>query len=220
VYEERVTIDAPTGPLVAHLATPEGWTAGPAVIVIQEWWGLNPNIESFCQRFADEGFAAIAPDLYRGELTTEPDEAKKLMMRLDRPRAVEDLRAGISMLMDRGATKVGAMGFCMGGYLTHELALSDGRLGAAVACYGLTDPKDRELLAPMQVHIGDEDDFDPADMRALAATLASRDDGSELFTYEGAPHAFMNDTRPEVYRPEAAALAWERATAFLHAKLG
>jgi hypothetical protein len=120
--------------------------------VIQEWWGLNPNIESFCRRFADEGFVAVAPDLYRGALTTEPDEAKKLMMRLDRPRAVEDLRAGLSMLMDRGATKVGAMGFCMGGYLTHELALSDDRLGAAVACYGLTDPKDRELLAPMQVH--------------------------------------------------------------------
>ncbi len=188
--------------------------------MIQEWWGLNPNIESICRRFADEGFAAIAPDLYRGALTTEPDEAKKLMMRLDRPRAVEDLRAGLSMLMDRGATKVGAMGFCMGGYLTHELALTDDRLGAAVACYGLTDPKGRELLAPMQVHIGTEDDFDPADMQVLAAMLASRGDGSELFTYEGAPHAFMNDTRPEVYRPEAAALAWERATAFLHAKLG
>jgi len=141
------------------------------------------------------------------------------MMRLVGPKAVEDLRAGLSMLMDRGATKVGAMGFCMGGYLTHELALSDDRLGAAVACYGLTDPKGRALLAPTQVHIGTEDDFDPADMQALSAILAARGDGSELFSYDGAPHAFMNDTRPEAYRPEAAALAWERATKFLHAKL-
>ena len=218
--EERLTIDAPAGALAAYLASPQGWTVGPAVIVIQEWWGLNPNIESICRRFADEGFAALAPDLYRGALTTEPDEAKKLMMQLDGPRAVEDLSAALSILVDRGAKKVGAMGFCMGGYLTHEFALTDGRLGAVVACYGLTEPKGRDLLAPMQVHIGTDDHFDPADMRALAAKLASRDDGSELFTYEGAPHAFMNDTRPEVYRPEAAALAWERATAFLHATLG
>ena len=220
MLEERLTIHASVGPLAAFLAAPDGWAGGPAVIVIQEWWGLNPNIESICWRFADEGFAALAPDLYRGELTTEPDEARKLMMQLDGPKAVEDLRAGLSTLMDRGATKVGAMGFCMGGYLTHELALREDRLGAAVACYGLTDPKGRALLAPMQVHIGTEDDFDRADMQILAATLASRRDGSELFTYEGAPHAFMNDTRPEVYRPESAALAWERATAFLHAKLG
>ena len=111
------------------------------------------------------------------------------------------------------------MGFCMGGYLTHELALTEDRLGAAVACYGLTDAKGRELLAPMQVHVGTDDHF-AIDIQALAAMLTARGDGSELFTYEGAPHAFMNDTRPEVFRPVAAALAWERSTAFLHAQLG
>jgi carboxymethylenebutenolidase len=219
VHEERLTIDAPALPLPAFVSAPDGWTGGPAVVVIQEWWGLNPNIESICRRFADEGFVALAPDLYRGALTTEPDEAKKLMMRLDGPKAVEDLRAALSALMDRGATKVGAMGFCMGGYLTHELALTDDRLDAAIACYGLTDAKGRGLRAPMQVHVGTDDHF-KIDLQALAAMLASRGDGSELFTYGGAPHAFMNETRPEVYRPEAAALAWVRATAFLHAKLG
>src|SRR5439155_3309083 len=108
--DERQTIDAPDGPLPGYLAAPDGWPPGAAVAVVHEYWGLNANIEGVCRRLADEGYAALAPDLYRGTLTREPDEAEKLAMDLDRSAAVVDLKAAVSHLFDRGATGVAAMG--------------------------------------------------------------------------------------------------------------
>jgi carboxymethylenebutenolidase len=201
-------------------AVPDGYPPGPAVVVVQEWWGLNGQIEMVTQRFAALGFAAVVPDLYRGKVATEPDEAKKLRMELDGERAVEDLRTTVSFLKNQGATGIGVMGFCMGGWLTWELAYSDDRLKAAVPCYGFAEAEGRELRCPVQMHVGTEDHFEPAALETIGESLGARADGSELFVYEGAHHAFMNDQRPEVYRSEDSDLAFERAFAFFTEKLG
>lgn len=216
----RVQLGGAGAPMPGTFAVPDGYPPGPAIVVVQEWWGLNGQIEMVTQRFAALGFAAVAPDLYRGELATEPDEARKLKMALDTERAVEDLRTTVSFLKNQGATGIGVMGFCMGGRLTWELAYRDDRLSAAVACYGYAEAEGRELRCPVQMHAGTEDRFEPATLDAIAGTLRARGDGSELFLYEGAHHAFMNDQRPEVYRPQDADRAFERAAAFFVEKLG
>jgi carboxymethylenebutenolidase len=216
----RVQLGGAGAPMTGTLAVPDGYPPGPAIVVVQEWWGLNGQIEMVTQRFAGLGFAAVAPDLFRGKLTTEPDEAEKLMMELDGERAVEDLKTTVSFLKNQGATGIGVMGFCMGGWLTWELAYSDDRLSAAVPCYGFAEAEGRELRCPVQMHVGTEDDFEPVQLETIAASLRARGDGSELFLYEGADHAFMNDQRPEVHRPEDTDLAFERAVAFFTEKLG
>jgi len=201
-------------------AVPDGYPPGPAVVVVQEWWGLTGQIEMVTQRFAALGFAAVAPDLYRGKVATEPDEAKKLRMELDGERAVEDLKTTVSFLKNQGATGIGVMGFCMGGWLTWELAYSDARLKAAVPCYGFAEADGRELRCPVQMHVGTEDHFEPAALETIGESLRARGDGSELFVYEGAHHAFMNDQRPEAYSPADTDLAFQRAIAFFTEKLG
>jgi carboxymethylenebutenolidase len=138
---------------------------------------------------------------------------------MDDARAIGDIEGAVSFLLNQGASAVGVIGFCMGGWLTWETALQDDRLTAAVAFYGIADDDGRELRCPLQAHFGTEDHVEPARREAAAAALAARGDGSELFVYDGAPHAFMNDTR-ESYRPDAAALAWDRTVAFLTEKLG
>jgi carboxymethylenebutenolidase len=201
-------------------AVPDGYPPGPAIVVIQEWWGLNGQIEKVTQRFAALGFAAVAPDLYRGVVTTEPDEARKLRMALDDDRALGDLKITVSFLKNQGATGIGVMGFCMGGRLAWELAYSDDRLSAAVPCYGFVESKGRELRCPVQMHVGTEDEFEPATLETIGETLRARGDGSELFVYHDAPHAFMNDQRPERYRPADSDLAFDRAVGFFTEKLG
>ena len=216
----RVQIGGAGAPMPATFAVPDGYPPGPAIVVIQEHWGLNGQIEKVTQRFAGLGFAAVAPDLYRGRVTTEPDEARKLRMALDDERAVEDLAITVPFLMHQGATGVGVMGFCMGGWLTWELAYRDARLGAAVACYGHAEANGRELQTPLQMHVGTDDRFEPATLDSIGETLRARGDGSQLFLYPGAPHAFMNDQRPEVYRPQETDLAFDRAVTFLSERLG
>jgi carboxymethylenebutenolidase len=216
VRSDRPVIAAPGGPLPAFLAAPDEWPPGSALIVIQEWWGLNDNITAIASRWAEEGFAALAPDLYRGELPSEPDEAKKLAMELDRPAALRDLRAAVAWLKGRGATSVGAMGFCMGGGIAWELALTDSGISAAVPCYGHVEFEGREVPIPVQGHYGTEDHFSHELLDAMRSKVHAA--GGELHMYDGAGHAFMNDTRP-AYQPEAAELAWSRAVGFLRGTL-
>jgi len=200
----------------ASFGAPGGFPPGPAVIVVQEWWGLDDHIRSFVDRFARAGFAAIAPDLYRGAMAEEPDDAKKLAMAFDREAAVEDLQSCVSFLLEAGATSVGAIGFCMGGGLVWQLASADERLGAAVPCYGTGDGEPR---CPVQFHVGSEDRWSSEELDELESRLAALGNGSEVFRYVGARHAFMNDTR-EAHDPEAASAAWKRALAFLEQHLG
>ena len=214
----RIELDVPGGPIEAFLASSPGWPPGPAVIVIQEWWGLNAHVESLALRLAGDGFAALAHYLFHVRQTTEPDEAEKLMMGLEQDAALIDLRAAVSWLLDNGATKVGVTGFCMGGGLAWDLALTDDRVSAVAPFYGWVDFGGRSVRVPFQAHYAAHDGFDPSMFDAIRAHL---DDvpGSEFHWYPEAAHAFMNDTRPEVYRADDASVAWKRMVSFFRATL-
>lgn len=215
------------GKASGYLALPEGGT-GPGVIVIQEWWGLVPHITDVCDRFASEGFVALAPDLYDGKKTTEPDEAGKEMMALQIPEATKDMSGAVDELLRRAAgAHVGVVGFCMGGGLA--LVLAAARPDAVSACvpfYGLIPwpdaaPDFSKMTAAVQGHYAAKDEyFTPEAVRALEAQLKDLGKDVELNVYPDTDHAFFNDTRPEVYDPEASTIAWRRTIDFLHTKVG
>jgi carboxymethylenebutenolidase len=211
--------------LTGYLARPADGEPRAAVIVIQEWWGLDEHIQDLTRRFAAEGFVALAPDLYKGQVATEPDEARKLVMELDMAEAVVEIDQGIAFLLEQeyvAGEKAGVVGFCMGGGLALQLAVNSERVGAAVPFYGtLLEPEQAaQVQAPVQAHYGTEDRFD-LDALAEMGQIIEDEAGqpSEVYTYEGAPHAFLNDTA-ESYRPEAAAEAWERTLVWFRQHLG
>ena len=223
---ELVEFPSNGGTARGYLATPEGG-GGLPVVVIQEWWGLVPHIEDVCDRFAAAGFVALAPDLYHGETTTEPDEAGKLMMALNIEQAEKDLRGAVEYLSGHEATAgdaVGTVGFCMGGVLSLFAASKNQRVGACVVFYGIhpkVEPDLDALRAPVLGLYAERDQFvPPAAVRELEAQLKERGKAVEMHIYPGTDHAFFNDTRPEVYDPEAAADAWRRTVAFLRQHLG
>ena len=210
-----------------YLAIAEGGT-GPGVVVVQEWWGLVPHIEDLCDRFAAEGFLALAPDFYHGKATTEPDEAGKLMMAMELPKAAKDFSGAVDVLLERsGRQSVGAVGFCMGGGLALVLATQrPDAVHAVVPFYGLipwpeAQPDWSALDAAVLGHFAENDGFASAEYVAqLEASL--RDAGNDdvtTYVYPGTEHAFFNDTRPEVYDAAASRLAWERTLEFLRARL-
>lgn len=191
---------------------------GPGVVVIQEWWGLVPHIEELVERFAGAGFAAIAPDLYHGKTTKSPDEAGKLLMELDVERAGKEIAGAGQYLMQRPectSKKYGVVGFCMGGALAQYAALNDAtNVGAAVSFYGgfkKVPLQWEKLSAPLLLIYGGNDQGVPAEQgRELEKKLKGLGKDVELVVYPGADHAFFNDTRPQVYNPDAAADAWKR----------
>lgn len=212
-----------------YLATP-AMGAGPGLVVIQEYWGLVPHIEDVCERFAAEGFSALAPDLFRGATATEPDEAGKLMMALNLQQAARDLEAAVDHLRSSSDVRgdgLGVVGFCMGGGLAMMLAAQrPDDIDACVTFYGLipwesAQPDWSRLGAPVQGHFGEDDElFSPDKVRELEAALDKASKVSDFHHYAGAGHAFFNDTRPEAHDASAADLAWTRTLEFLRAKLG
>jgi len=199
----------------------------PGIVVIQEWWGLVPHIRDVAERFAREGFNALAPDLYNGDTTTEPDEAGKRMMALDLEKAGRDMSGAVDLLRDKGNGRVGVVGFCMGGGLALVLATQrPDVVSAVVPFYGLIPWKDvqpdySQLGASVQGHYAAEDrSATPDAVRSLEATLRENGVDVEMFIYPGADHAFFNDARPEVYDAEAAELAWSRTIEFFRSRLG
>jgi carboxymethylenebutenolidase len=213
-----------------YLAVPDAGS-GPGVIVIQEWWGLNDQIREVCDRFAAEGFVALAPDLYRGELTTfsEPDEAAKLMMALNLERAAKDMAGAVDYLVAHPAVSsrgVGVIGFCVGGGLALWLAtLRPDEVDAVAPFYGLipwaaAQPDYSRLSAPVQGHYAEQDDFaGPPAVEALREQLAEHGADAEFFLYPGTEHAFANHQRPEVFHPEHAETAWQRVVKFFREHL-
>jgi carboxymethylenebutenolidase len=200
---------------------------GPGVIVIQEWWGLVPHIKAVADRFAAEGFTALAPDLYRGEAASEPDEAGKLMMGLALDRAGKDLSGGIDFLLERtGKKKVGVVGYCMGGGLTLTLACQrPDAVAAAAPFYGVipwpeAQPNWNAMTAVVEGHYAENEAFaSPEAARALEADLRTRGKTATFHIYPGTHHAFFNDDRPDVYDSAAAAIAWSRVLALFRANL-
>ena len=200
-----------------YLATPEGG-AGPGVIVIQEWWGLVPHITDVADRFAREGFVALAPDLYHGAKAEEPDEAGKLFMALDIDRVAKDLRGAIDHLLGEGGAqgeKVGVVGFCMGGQLAlYAATVHPDRVGAVVDFYGIhpnVQPDLEKLKAPVMGNFAEKDEYAPPEAaRALEQQIKQRGIPTDFKIYEGQDHAFFNDERAEVHDPNAAQDAWHR----------
>ena len=207
------------GTTSGYLATPASGK-GPGVIVIQEWWGLVPHIKDVCDRFAAEGFVALAPDMYHGESTKSPDEAGKLMMALRVDEAEKDLRGAIQYLLGHGAMgdKVGTIGFCMGGALSLFAASKNTQVGACVVFYGIhpnVKPDLPNLQAPVLGIYAERDAYvPPSAVHELEGKLKELGKPAEMHIYPGVDHGFFNDTRPEAYNEEAAKDAWRRVLKF------
>lgn len=204
----------------------EAVNRGPGIIVIQEWWGLVDHICDVCDRFAGEGFTALAPDLYFGEATTEPTRAGEMMMALNISETTDVLIRSINALQASPKTKegkVGIVGFCMGGQLALYGACQDERFGACVDYYGIhpnVQPALRNLHGPLLGFFAEHDEYaSPASVNALDEELTLLGKEHRFKTYPGTHHAFFNDARPEVYNEEAAKDTWQKMTSFFREKL-
>lgn len=213
---EKVTFPSNGHICEGYMAAPPSGS-GPAVVVIQEWWGLVPHIEDLVERFSKEGFLAIAPDLYHGRTTKSPDEAGKLLMELDVDRARQEITGAAEYLIGRPectSRTFGVVGFCMGGALAQHVATTSDKVGAAVSFYGgfkQVDTPWENLTAPLLLIYGENDRGVPASQGIeLEKKLRAMGKEVNVVTYTGADHAFFNDSRPEIFNPEAAQDAWTR----------
>ena len=209
---ETLHLNPSLGATTAHVARPDTKTAG-AVLLIQEWWGINDHIRDIAGRYANEGYICVAPDLYRGRLAKDADEAARMMHEL----AMEDGIATIAAALDEtkrvyNAQKVGITGFCMGGTFALRAACEVNEFAAAAPFYG-DIPGDevlQKLSVPTLFIAGARDAWiNPEKVATLEDTARKYDLPVEIVSYD-ADHAFFNDTRPAVYDAEAAADAWHR----------
>lgn len=225
---EQVTFASNGDTADGYLALPPGGS-GPGLIVIQEWWGLVPHITDLADRFAREGFVALAPDLYHGITTSEPDEAGKLLMGLAIDRAAKDIAGAARYLTSRDETTgehIGAVGFCMGGSLALWSATLAPEIVAAVGFYPAIPwekmspewPSYEGKAAMIHAAEGDGGPDAPGIQQAVKAIENAGGDVT-VHGYPGTQHAFFNDTRPEVYDADAAAGAWQRTLALFRDKL-
>jgi carboxymethylenebutenolidase len=225
---QNVTFPSNGGTAHGYLALPPSGS-GPGVIVIQEWWGLTDHIAGITDRLAAEGFVALAPDLYGGATTHDADEALRLMGELPEDQAARDLAGAVDFLLQHEAvtsSKVGAVGFCMGGGFVLLLANQQGdKVGAAVPFYGVGPAAQQAdfsgLTAAVQGHYGEKDGMYPVDqIRAQEKKIRDESGADVEFFYYDAGHAFHN---PEnafgTYSKDDANLAWSRTVAFLKDKL-
>jgi carboxymethylenebutenolidase len=217
---EKVTYPSNGGTSEGYLAVPSSAEPAPAVIVIQEWWGLVPHIASIADRFAEAGFVALAPDLFHGQATSEPDEARRLLMGLAMDQAARDIAGAADFLVERaevGGDRVGVVGFCAGGSLALWSATLSDRIVAAAGFYPVLP---WERMSPQwsnyagkvaAIHCSEEDGTSAAD-GIQAAKRAIEEAGGKVAVhdYPGTRHAFFNDDRPEVYNRAGAATAWAR----------
>jgi carboxymethylenebutenolidase len=219
-------VDFPSNGGAAHgyLATPDE-PNGKALIVVQEWWGLQPEILDIADRYAANGYFALAPDLYYGDKTEMPDEAQQKLMGLDVEQAEKDLRGAVDFVAaEAGASEVGSTGYCMGGALAIFAAALNPKVAAVSSFYYVfphKKPEFSKIEGPVLMHFGTADDFIPvADSEALVEEI--KDAGVDVSAefYEGAGHAFCNAAnRLGTYNEELAELAWSRNIEFFEKNL-
>lgn len=219
----RYSTNGTTG--TGYLATPPAGH-GPGVIVLPEWWGLVDHIKNVADRFAAAGFVALAPDLYDGRTTDSPDEAGRLMMALEIDAAEKTVSGAIDYLLSREEVQgdtVGTVGFCMGGQLSLYVACANPKVGACVDFYGIhphVTPNVATLQAPVLGFFAENDrSVSPQVARALERELTAAGKQVELTVFDGADHAFFNDTRHQVYHAAYANQCWERMQTFFHEHL-
>jgi len=209
------------------LVTPAGKGPFPAVLVIQEWWGLNDWVKDQARALAREGYLALAVDLYRGKVATRQEEAHQLMMGAPTDRILRDLKAAHALLQARADVKkdrIGAVGWCMGGRWSLALATEIPSLAAVVAYYG-APPTEPAALAAIKAPVlgnygADDKGPSPDQVKAFEAAMKKAGKTIDVKIYEGAGHAFANVNNPwGGYRESAAKDAWARTTAFFAANL-
>jgi carboxymethylenebutenolidase len=206
----------------AYLAKPSGKGPFPGIVVIHEWWGLNDQIKGVADRLAAEGYAALAVDLYRGKVATNPDDAHQYMSGLPEDRAIRDLKAGFTYLQqqqpDVKKDRIASIGFCMGGRLSGELALAEPQLAACVIYYGSvpTDPTTlQKFHCPIIAFYGEMDKSVTPDMaKTFEAQMKKLGKDVSVTIYPGAGHGFANETG-KAYNEQAAKDAWSKTVAFL-----
>lgn len=220
MQSENTTFSTPVGSAAGYLARPR--TGKPGVVVIQEWWGLAPHIRDVADRFAAQGYLALAPDLFHGKSTVDAAEAEHLMKGLDWGRAAQEIGGAVRHLREaEGCTRVGAVGFCMGGALTMIAAALHG-VDAYAAFYGFPPagaagaegPVLEQIRAAGLIFFGENEDmFSIPQAQAFAEKQRARSVPTEVVVYPDAGHAFFNNDRPQVFRPGPANDAWRRTLA-------
>ena len=224
VTESMVSYPSEGVTVKAYLIGPKPKGKYPAIIIVQEWWGLNDHIKDVAWRYAREGYAAIAPDLYSRlghKVTASPDEAGKLMNMLQQADGLKDLNATVAYLKTVDGvdpSRLGVTGFCMGGSYALMLPCVNRDIKAAAPYYGQVPNPDtplRGLAAPVLYIYGEDDGWiTKGDVQRLRDALKKYNKLGEVKTYPGCPHAFFNDTRKDVYKPVEAQDAWKRTLAF------
>jgi carboxymethylenebutenolidase len=211
---QRVTFPSSAGEASGVLATPQAPGKHPGVVVLQEWWGINDQIQTMAKRYAEAGFLALVPDLYHGKLAKDAEEANSLMNALDFGKALQEIAGAVAYVRENGSGKVAVTGYCLGGALAFASGLHIRNLAAVVPFYGIPPGEHdwSKIDAPVQAHFATHDDW-----ATVAGAQKIKDAVKvpmELHVYD-AQHAFCNEGRPEVYNPEAAKLSWERAVSFI-----
>ena len=218
----EVEFQANGGTAPGYLAVPESGT-GPGVVVLQEWWGLDDSVRRMVDRFAEEGFVALAPDLYRGETTEQPSEAEQKMMAMSMDQAEKDMRGAVDYLTEHEAydgSGIGSVGFCLGGGLAVWAATANDKVDAVVSYYYVLPhgkPDFSKVNAPVLGHFGTNDDFvSVEDAKALEKELNDAGADAKFEFYEGAGHAFAGDhNRIGTYDEGKAKEAWNKTIDFL-----
>jgi len=204
-----------------YLTLPGSGGKHPAILVIQEWWGLNDWIKADTDRFAGQGYVALAVDLYRGRVAASPDEAHELMRGLPEDRGIADIKSAFDLLAARpdvDASKIGIVGWCMGGGYALDFATVEPRLRAAVVNYGhlfSDNAKIDAIKASLLGNFGGKDRGIPAaDVKQFEATLKGKGKDIDFKVYDNDGHAFMNPKNKDGYDAEASKDAWQRIDAF------
>jgi len=227
LHTEMITYPGGSGDVMAYLARPSGDKKLPAVIVIHENRGLVRHIKDVTRRMAAEGFLALAPDANSplgGTPEDDEDKGRAMMRELDQEKTVEDFVAAVKYLDTHPLStgKVGCTGFCWGGGMTNKVAVNAPELDASVPYYGSQpDPEDvSKIKAAVMAHYAGDDARINAGIEEFEKAMKDAGIEYSIFMYEGAKHAFNNDTNPERYHEEAAKLAWIRTIKFFKEKLG
>jgi carboxymethylenebutenolidase len=202
-----------------HLAVPDAGD-GPGILVIHPWWGLNDTVKGFCNRLAEEGFVAYAPDLYHGNVATMIEDAERLSDGLDTEQAKADVANGVALLCERLGQpdcQLGVIGFSLGAYYALELANDDpDHISAVVLFYGTGNLDYPRSKAAYLGHFAEDDQYEEAAyVASLETALAASGHKVAFYTYEGLGHWFFEPDRTDAYNEPAAQLAWKRTLAFL-----
>jgi len=218
---ETVSYKSGDDTVSGYLALPSGGGKHPAIIVIHEWWGLNDWVKQQADKFASQGYVALAVDLYRGKAAANADEAHQLMRGLPDDRGLRDLEAAFAYLSSRpdvDAGKIGSIGWCMGGGWSLKLGVDQPKLAAVVLNYGMlpTDPAAiAKIKAPVLGNFGaDDKGITPDSVKAFESAMKSDGKTIDVKIYQGAGHAFENPDNKDGYRPEATADANQRVDGF------